>query len=147
MLERSVCIAIVTVVAAMSVAWILRHPLGNLARQFSPNRLSVLLRTAIFEGRSKPSTNDHVRHSRWVDESGTWWSRESIIGNVNNSKSQQRIPMLIAWPSDSPSAPSPVVFVLHGTSRSKSDPAVKGIMARFSSKGDCLLQLCIIRMR
>ena len=126
---------VLAVVVAVTVAWVLRRPIGSLGRQFFPNRVSERLRAAIVEGRQLPSAINHVVHSSWVDESGTSWSRESILGKTNHSTSQQRIPMLIAWPSKDFAVPSPVVFVLHGTSRAKSDPVVKERMARFTTKG------------
>ena len=117
------------------------------------------IRATIQRGRVVPRALDVLKHSSWVDpESGTRWERLSIRSESEPSLNE-RLPMIIVRPpavaaaedntarrqagsssSSSSSSSSqgggllPVVVVMHGTTRAKSDPAVRAAMERYAAR-------------
>ena len=93
------------------------------------------LRVTIERGRSIPQL-DAFEHAAWTTSYGNCtiaWEHLSITSEIEPSPNQ-RLPIIVARPASTTTA-VPVVIVMHGTSRAKSEPAIRKAMARYASKG------------
>jgi len=91
------------------------------------------LKRLIDRGREISKESGYIVNKNWTDGEGVDWVGGSIVAELIPT-SQQRIPLLMARQHQA-TGPLPVVFVLHGTSRSKSCTAVTSVMARYAKKG------------
>lgn len=153
--------AVSTLVACLaffaSTLWVLNRGPAAKPPTSSSAASAGRLKALIDRGRELPKAGRGFQeHTAWGDEaSGVRWTRASLVAELTNS-SQARLPLLVAWPANAPGAknppstsglsskgskpppggpPWPVVLVLHGTSRAKSDPSVKEAMARCARRG------------